>query len=200
MDLVKLILNRDGQVLDRMPPIPMEKMTEAQKKAAARLIAGPRGVLRGPFVPLMRSPEYMTRLQKTGEYLRFNSSLPTKLNEFAIILTARQWTQQYEFYEHAPLAFKAGLSSKILKAVAEGNRPEGMASDEETVYDFSTELQQNLSVSDATYARALSAFGEQGVVDMIGVIGYYSTLAIIMNVARTPMPPGTTPLLVPFPH
>lgn len=200
MNLGKLIPNRDDQVLDRMPPIPMENMTEAQKKAAADLIAGPRGALRGPFVPLMRSPEYMTRLQKTGEYLRFNSSLPTKLNEFAIILTARQWTQQYEFYEHAPLAVKAGLSSEILKAVAKGSRPEGMASDEETVYDFCTELRQNLSVSDATYARALSAFGEQGVVDMTGVIGYYSTLAIIMNVARTPMPPGATPLLVPFPH
>jgi 4-carboxymuconolactone decarboxylase len=103
----------------------------------------------------------MTRLQKTGEYLRFNSSLPTKLNEFATILTERQLTQQYEFDEHAPLALKAGLNSEILKAVAEGRRREGMAADEETVYDFCVELRQNLSVSDTTYARAVSSFGEQ---------------------------------------
>src|SRR5580704_16438801 len=123
----KLIVDRAGEVADRMPPIPQEKMTEAQKKATADLNAGLRGVLRGPFVPLLRSPEYMTRLQKTGEYLRFNSSLPTKLNEFATILTERQLTQQYEFDEHAPLALKAGLNSEILKAVAEGRRREGMA-------------------------------------------------------------------------
>ena len=183
-----------------MPPIPADKMTEAQKKVAAELIAGPRGALQGPFIPLLRSPEFMSRLQKTGEYLRFNSTLPPRLNEFVILITARQWTQQYEFDQHVPLALKAGLKQEIVTAIVDGRRPVGMAADEEIVYDFCTELRQNQSVSDATYARAVGKFGEQGVIDMTGVTGYYTTLAMIMNVARTPLPPGTAPRLVMFPH
>lgn len=185
---------------DRMPPIPAEKLTDAQKKVAAELVAGPRGALAGPFVPLLRSPEFMSRLQKTGEYLRFNSTLPPRLNEFAILITARQWTQQYEFDQHAPLALKAGLKQEILSAIVDGRRPTGMAADEEVVYDFLSELRQMQSVSDATYARAVAKFGEQGVVDMTGVAGYYTMLAMIMNVARTPLPAGVTPRLAPFPH
>jgi 4-carboxymuconolactone decarboxylase len=185
---------------DRMPPIPMEKMTEAQKKAAEELVAGPRGALGGPFVPLLRSPEFMSRLQKMGEYLRFENSLGRKLTEFVILLTARQWTQQYEYDAHVPLALKAGVKPEFVAAIGEGRRPAGMAADEEVAYDFCTELRQNQSVSDASFARAVSRFGEQGVIDMVGLTGYYSMLAMIMNVARTPMPEGKTPLLAPFPH
>ena len=185
---------------DRMPPIPKEQMTDAQKKAADELVAGPRGTLAGPFIPLLRSPELMSRLQKTGEYLRFYNSVGQKLTEFVILLTARRWTQQYEYDVHAPLALKAGVKPELVRAITEGRRPTGMAADEEAAYDFCTELHQNHSVSDATYARAISMFGEQGVVDMSGLVGYYTTLAMIMNVARTPIEGGKNPPLAPFPH
>jgi len=185
---------------DRMPPIPKEKMSDAQKKAADELIAGPRGALTGPFVPLLRSPELMSRLQRTGEYLRFQNSIGEKLTEFLILLTARQWTQQYEFDVHTPLAVNAGVRPELVTAITEGRRPRDMTVDEEVVYDFFTELHENQSVTDSTYARAVGIFGEQGVVDMSGLIGYYTTLAMVMNVARTPMHDGKKPPLAPFPH
>ena len=185
---------------DRMPPIPADKMTAAQKKAAEELVADPRRALAGPFVPLLRSPEFMSRLQKMGEQLRFESSIGPKLTEFTILLTARQWSQQYEWDVHQPLALKAGLSPEISAAVAEGRRPEGMDEGESIIHDFFVELHQNQSVSDATYARAVGRFGEQGVVELAGVIGYYTMLAMIMNVARTPLPEGKTPQLLPFPR
>jgi 4-carboxymuconolactone decarboxylase len=183
-----------------MPPIPKEKMTDAQKKAADELVAGPRGAVAGPFVPLLRSPELMSRLQKTGEYLRFQNSIGQKLTEFVILITARQWTQQYEYNVHAPLAVKAGVKPEFVTAIAEGRRPTSMAADEEVAYDFCSELRQNQSVTDATYARAVSKFGEQGVVDMSVLVGYYTTLAVIMNVARTPMDKGGKTPLASFPH
>lgn len=187
-------------VQDRMPPIATDKMTDAQKKAAEELVAGPRGSLVGPFVPLLRSPEFLSRLQKTGEYLRFNTKLGSNISEFIILVTARQWTQQFEWDTHYSLALKAGVKAETVAAVAEGRRPTGMSADEEIVYDFLAELRQNQSVSDATYSRAIKRFGEQGVIDMTGIAGYYSMLAMIMNVARTPLPPGKTPPLSLYPH
>lgn len=185
---------------DRMPPIPSDRMTEAQKKAADELIAGRRGAIFGPFIPLLRSPEFMSRLQKMGEYLRFESALGAKLNELVILVTARHWTQQFEFDAHQSLALKAGLKQDLITAIAQGRRPPALAEDEQIVYDFCTELQQNKSVSDATYAAAVRKFGEQAVIDMIGVSDYYSMLAMIMNVARTPLPPGRTPPLASMPR
>ncbi len=187
---------------DRMPPIPKDKMTEAQKKAFDEVTSGPRGAggAEGPFVPLLRSPEFMSVLQKTGEYVRFHNSIGPKLTEFVILLTARQWTQQYEYDVHQVNGLKAGVKQETISAITEGRRPTGMAADEEIVYDFCTELRQNQSVSDATYARAVSKFGEQGVVDMTGLVGYYTTLAMIMNVARSPLADGKKAPLAPFPH
>ena len=185
---------------DRMPPIPRDKMTEAQKKAADELIAGRRGNLAGPFHPLLRSPEFMGRLQKMGEYLRFENALGQPLTEFVILLTARQWTQQYEFDAHQALALKAGVGQDLITAIAEGRRPAAMAEDQQIAYDFCMELQRNKSVSDDTYARALKRFGERGVVDMIGVTGYYSMIAMVMNVTRTPLAPGKTAPLAAFPR
>ena len=187
---------------DRMPPIPKDKMTDAQKKAFEEVTSGPRGAggAEGPFVPLLRSPELMSRLQKTGEYLRFHNTIGPKLTEFIILLTARQWTQQYEYDVHQVNGAKAGIKQEIINAITEGRRPEGMAADEEIAYDFCAELRQNQSVSDATYARTVSKFGEQGVVDMAGLVGYYTTLAMIMNVARSPLPDGKKAPLASFPH
>jgi 4-carboxymuconolactone decarboxylase len=185
---------------DRMPEIPADKMTEAQKKAAEEFAAGRGTPVFGPFVPLLRRPEVMLRAKAMGDYLRFKNSLPAKLSEFTILITSRQWTQQYEWDVHYPIALKAGLSAEIAKAVAEGRRPQSMPADEELVYDFLTELHDTKSVSDATYARAVARFGEQGVIDMIGVNGYYTFLAMVMNTARTALPPDHKPALPAFPH
>jgi 4-carboxymuconolactone decarboxylase len=187
---------------DRMPPIPADKLTPAQKKSVELLAATPRGTagVGGPFIPLLRSPELMDRLQAVGEHLRFHNSLPQKLVEMTILITARHWTQQYEWNAHYPLALKAGLKAAIADAVSVGRRPESMAEDEEAIYNFVSELLQNHSVSDPTYARVLMRFGEQGIIDAAGIVGYYSTLGMIMNVARTPAQLGSTaPRLVPFP-
>ena len=185
---------------DRMPPIPAEKMTEAQRKAAAEFNQARGGTLSGPFVPLLRSPEVLSRARAMGDYLRFKSVLPPRLSEFVILITARHWTQNYEWDAHYQLALKGGLREDIARAVAEGRRPERMAEDEEILYDFCTELHQNKSVSDATYARALQAFGEQGIIDAIGISGYYTFLAMVLNTARTPVPAGRAPGLLPLPR
>ena len=182
---------------DRMPPIPDNQLTSAQRQAVTEIAAGPRGGLIGPFIPLLRSPEFMSRLQKTGEYLRFQSALGAHLNEFVILLVARQWTQQFEWFMHYPIALKAGVKQEVAQAIAEGLRPAAMNNDEATAYDFCDELFRTHAVSDAVYARALQSFGEQGVIDMLGVAGYYSMLAMIMNVARTPLPDGAALPLAP---
>ena len=188
-----------GAAQDRMPPIPAEQLTAAQKTAIAEFKAA-RGVdISGPFVPMLRSPEVMSRARAMGDYLRFKSSLPPRLSEFVILLTARRWTQQYEWQAHLPHAMKAGLKPEIAQAVAEGRRPTGMAADEELVYELITESLHNKSVCDATYARAVAKFGESGVVDLVGLAGYYLMLAMVMNLARTAMPDGREPLLAPFP-
>jgi 4-carboxymuconolactone decarboxylase len=140
----------------------------------------------------------MTRARAMGDYLRFRSSLPPRLSEFVILLTARRWTQQYEWNAHAPLAVKGGLKENIVKAVAEGRRPEGMAEDEEIVFALFDEIQKHQSVSDATYARALGKIGEQGIIDVMGITGYYTLLAMVMNTARTPLPAGASPQLAPL--
>ena len=184
---------------DRMPRIPDDKLTADQKKAAAELIAGPRGVLQGPFVPLLRSPDFMSRVQKVGEYIRFACPLEKRINEMAAIMAARHWTQQYEWVAHYRQALEAGLKPAVADAIAEGRRPAAMAADEEIVYEFLTELFANKSVSDPTYARAVAKFGEPGVIDLIGIVGYYALLAMVMNVARTPVAEGSK-LLAPLPR
>ena len=175
---------------DRMPAIPLEKMNDLQKKYAEEIIKGPRGALYGPFVPLIRSPELMDRSQRMGEYLRFKSAIGNKLSELVILVVARQWTQQVEWYIHEPIAIKVGIKPEVVRAIAEGRRPTGMPEDEEIVYDFCSELHANKCISDATYNRALASFGEQGIMDMLGINGYYTFLAMIMNGTRTAVPDG----------
>jgi 4-carboxymuconolactone decarboxylase len=185
---------------DRMPPIPADKMTEAQKQAAAEYKAH-RGVeINGPFIPLLRSPEVMIRATAMGDYLRYKTALGPPLNEFLILITARYWSQGYEWSVHQPIAIKTGVSPEIAKAVSEGRRPTGMSADQELVYDFCDELLHHQSVSDATYARAIARFGESGTIDIVGVIGYYSFLGMVLNTARTPSDAPGLPTLAPFPH
>src|SRR5262249_40156875 len=159
---------------DRMPPIPADKLTDVQKKAAEIFAEGRGYALRGPFVPLLRSPEVMLRAKAMGDYLRFKSVLAPRLNEMVILITAREWTQNYEWQAHHPAALKAGLRREIADAIADGSRPVGMAEDEEIAYDTATEILRLKRVSDTTYRRAVAKFGEQGVIDLLGVVGYYN--------------------------
>lgn len=176
--------------LDRMPPIPEHKLTEAQKQAAAELIAGPRKSIKGPFVALIRSPELMRRLQKVGEYIRFICPLDKRINEFAVLIIARHWSQQFEWWAHYPQAIGAGLNSATADSLGDGRRPVNMAEDEQIVYDFLQELLNNKCVTDATYQTTVAKFGEMGTIDLLGIAGYYGLLAMIMIAAQTPVPEG----------
>jgi 4-carboxymuconolactone decarboxylase len=180
---------------DRLPPMDPANMNDAQKNAAAALTAGPRKGVFGPFVALMRSPELMDRLQRVGEYLRFNNTIPAKLNEFAMLITARHVTNQFEWVVHYPLAVKAGVAKETVDALAAKRRPGTMAPDEAVVYDFCAEMLATSFVSDATYARAVARFGEQGVVDLVGTVGYFIAICLMMNVAGTPPPASDVPPL-----
>ncbi|MHB8217040.1 MAG: carboxymuconolactone decarboxylase family protein [Candidatus Sulfotelmatobacter sp.] len=184
---------------ERMPEISVDKMSAAQKKAAEEFLAGRGKPVTGPFIPLLRSPEVLVRAKALGDYLRFKSALAPKLREFATLITAREWTQQFEWYHHSEFATEAGLNQAIIKAVAEGRRPEGMSDGEEIIYDFCTELHRNHSVSDTTYNKAIAAFGEQGTIDLVSLTGYYTFVSMILNVNRTGPPKGVAPLLAPFP-
>ena len=190
-----------GQVAfqNRMPPLPADKMTGAQRKAAEEMIAGPRKGVKGPFVPLLRSPELMDRLQKVGEYLRFQSSLEQRISEFTMLVVSREWTQHFEWFVHVPLGRKAGISEDTIAALAEGRRPPDMSEDEELAYDFCEELLRTKGVSEPTYRRAVMKFGENGVIDMIGVAGYFTTVSMVMNVAHSP-PPEDKSVTALFPY
>ena len=172
--------------IERMPPLEAATMSDAQRAAATALAAGPRGGVKGPFIALLRSPELMQRLQKVGEYLRFSSSLEPRISEFVMLVVSRQWRQQFEWAVHLPLALDAGVKRETLESLAAGRRPVAMAPDEEIVYDFCAELVANRSVSDATYRMAADRFGERGVIDILGVLGYFTTMAMVLNVAQTP--------------
>ena len=183
---------------DRLPPIAAAQLTPAQREAVDAFKVA-RGVeISGPFYPLLRSPELMTRTRAMGDYLRYKSALPPRLSEFVILLTAREWTQQYEWNAHYPIALKAGVKREVLDAIAEGRRPTNLSYEETILYAFCQELHADKAVSDATYALALKAFGEQGVVDTIGITGYYTLLAMTLNTARTPAGESGSPMLRPI--
>ena len=190
----------DSRDTDRLPPLRLEQMNEAQRKAAEELIAGPRKGVKGPFIPLLRSPELLARMQKVGEYLRFQSALSTRINEFVTLIVAREWTQEFEWFIHLPLAAKACTSGETLAAVAQGRRPPAMADDEAVAYDFTTELIAHHGVCDATYARALATFGEQGLIDLVGLIGYFTAISMVLNVAHTPPEASAGEQLARFPR
>jgi 4-carboxymuconolactone decarboxylase len=199
MYVMAMLISAPAAAQDRMPPIAPDRLTDAQKKAIEEFKAARSADISGPFVPLLRSPEVLTRARALSDYLRYRSALPPRLSEFVILMTARAWTQNYEWNAHEPLARRAGLNPAVIKAVAEGRRPEGMAEDEEILFTFCDELRRNQSVSDQTYARAVAKFGEQGVIDTIGLTGYYTMIAMVLNTARTPLPAGATPALAALP-
>jgi len=184
---------------DRLPPLAAADLSDEQVQALADFTAA-RGEPTGPWIALLRSPELMKRTRGLSDYLRFESPLPGYLREFVILMTARQWGQNYEWNAHYPLAIDEGFSAEMAQAIAEGRRPVGMVEEESILYDFCTELQRNHSVSDETYAKALERFGEQGVVEIVSLVGYYTMISMILNTSRAPLPDGATPALAPFPY
>jgi 4-carboxymuconolactone decarboxylase len=197
---VALLSAASVRAQDRLPPIPPEKMTEVQKKTVAEYKEIRKTDLTGgPFAVLLRDPDYVIPALQMRLHNLNNSALSRKLTEMAILIAARNWTNNYEWNAHSTLAVQEKLSPAIVSAIAEGRRPEHMAEDEEILYDFCTELLHNQSVSDPTYARALTKFGEPGVVEAASLEGYYTFLSMVMNTARTSLPSGAKPALVPFP-
>ena len=173
---------------ERMPEMTLEQMTPAQRTIAEAIMSGPRGRMSGPFNAWLRNPILADRLQKVGEYVRFNTSLDKRINEMAILMTAQAWGAQYEWYAHAPLALKAGLDPSVVAAIGAGRKPENMKDDEAIVWEFTTQLRRDHSVDDATYGRALEKFGEPGIIDLVAVNGYYDVVSMTLNVARVKAP------------
>jgi 4-carboxymuconolactone decarboxylase len=173
---------------ERLPTIPPSDYSAEQRQAAAQFEAARKVPVFGPFEPLMYSPQLMTQARSMGDYLRYKSAIGATLSELVILVTAREWTQDYEWYVHYPIALKAGIRPEVADAIADGRRPQGMSEDEEIVYEFSTELHRNKRVSDHTFARAERRFGRQGVVDLAGISGYYTLLAMELNAAQYEIP------------
>ncbi len=175
---------------ERLPMPPVESLDEAQRAAAQALIDGPRKGVYGPFLPLLRSPPLLDRVANLGEYLRFHSVLDARIRELATCVVARYVSNQFEWTMHAPLAVKAGVEAEAIKTLREGARPRGLAPDEEDAFDFAQELLATHGVSDRTYQSALARWGEQGVVELTTLLGYFAMVSWLMNVARTPAQAG----------
>ena len=183
----------------RFPPLGPDTMTDEQRAVVDAIQSGPRGAgLRGPFNALLRSPALCDLVQRVGAYVRFGSCIPTALNELAICMAGRKWGAQYEFYAHRKLAIDAGLNPAILDAVAAGHRSVEMSSDETIVYEFVSDLLSTGQVTDAHYGAALDRFGERGIMDLVGAVGYYSLVSMVLNVAQVPLPEGEAPPLKPL--
>jgi 4-carboxymuconolactone decarboxylase len=183
---------------DRFKPLKWDEMTPEQKTMMEHLFAGERRGAGGPFNVLLRSPEMGDLAQQFGASMRFHSSLPRKLNEMAIIITARHWTAQYEWNAHRAAAAQAGLNEATIQSIAAGKRPASMDADETIIYNFSTELLTKHEVSDGIFKVTKDKFGEKGVVDLIGVMGYYQLVSMLLNVDRYPLPAGAKPELPPL--
>lgn len=183
----------------RLPPVPPQAYSAEQKQVLAQLAnSGPRKELFSPLLPMLRSPELAYSVERFGESVYYSSTLDKRIYELAVLLLARQTTQQFEWRVHYPLAIKAGIAQANVEAIAAGHRPRHLAADEAIAYDFIVELYTRNQIRDATYARFVDKFGERGVVDLVGLLGYYNTIALMMNVNRTPLNPGTAPPLQPL--
>ena len=158
-----------------------------------KIASGPRAGVRGPYNALLRNPELCALSEQLGAYVRYRNSLPNALKEFAILITARHWTAQYEWYAHRMIGEKEGLSKTLCDALARGEKP-SMDEDQAIIYDFTTQMLKRHEVDDATFARMKDRFGERGVLDLIYLVGHYCTVAFILNIDRHPLPPEATPL------
>jgi 4-carboxymuconolactone decarboxylase len=173
---------------ERLPSLSDAALTDAQRRVMAKMVSGPRGAVVGPFIPLLRSPELADRVQALGEHVRYDSAIPLRLREWAICVTARCWDQAFEWHAHAPLARKAGVAHESLAALVEGKKPANAPEDEAIIYDFVFQAHEHRQVDDKAYAAALDLLGEAGVVDLMGLCGYYALLALVLNVSRASAP------------
>ena len=185
--ILSTIVSVAARAEERLPTIPPARYTEEQKQAAADFESARKVPVFGPFEPLMYSPQVMSQARAMGDYLRYKSAIGNTLSELVILITAREWTQDYEWAVHYPIALQAGIRKEVADDIAAGRRPTAMSPDEETVFDFTSELLRNKQVSDATFERAKSRLGMKGVVDMTGIAGYYTFLAMQLNVAQYPV-------------
>jgi 4-carboxymuconolactone decarboxylase len=176
--------------VERLPMPAMDALDAAQRAAAQALIDGPRKGVYGPFLPLLRSPALLERVATLGEYLRFHSVLDARIREFATCVAARHVSNQFEWVMHAPLAVKAGVSREAIDALRQGATPRGLAADEQDAFDFAQEVLNRNGVCDATYQSACARFGEQGVVELTTLLGYFAMVSWLMNMARTPAQAG----------
>jgi 4-carboxymuconolactone decarboxylase len=174
----------------RFMPLTYQRMTPEQKNMTDHILAGERGSMDGPYNVLLRSPEMGDLAQSFGAHLRFHSVLSKKLVELAILITARFWNSQFEWYVHHKFALTFGLEGDVIQSISVGERPRSMDREEETIYTFCTELLNTREVSDATFEGAKQMFGERGIVDLIGILGYYHLVSMVLNVDQYPLPDG----------
>ena len=182
----------------RFPKLSPDEMTPAQREVAAEISAGPRGEVRGPFIALMHNAELARRIQQLGEQLRYHSKLPPPLLELAVLVTARRWTCQFEWFMHEKLARKAGLAERIIEAIGNATLPAGMGKDESLVHAFCLQAHTTGQVDDATFAAARERFGLDGVLELLALNGYYSMMAMVLNSSGIPLPEGSAPPLAPL--
>jgi 4-carboxymuconolactone decarboxylase len=182
----------------RMGPLPEASMSAEQRKVAAALIAGPRGRVAGPFIAMLRSPVFMDRAQSLGAYLRYDSVIEPRLSELTILLTSHYWQQNFEFTAHKPIALKAGVAQSTIDSILDGQTFDRLPKDEALLFEAVETIFWDKSFDDNLYAQLVAEFGENGVIDLLGIIGYYSMLAMILNVTRTALPDGVKNVF-PFP-
>lgn len=176
----------------RLPPLPDDRLDDAQRAATAALVAGPRKAVKGPFIALMRSPELLDRVQRVGEFLRFRTVLPVHASEWATLVVARRLAQSFEWAVHVPLARAAGVPEAAIEALRTGRRPADLDDELALVHDFTAELLADHRASDARYAAALARYGERGVVELVSLVGYFVMMSLVLNVAQTPPDPDAT--------
>jgi 4-carboxymuconolactone decarboxylase len=183
--------------ITRFAPLKADQLTPAQKEWADMIAAPPRNAkfTGPPYRAYIRNPDLAPRLSALSEYLRWNTSLPPRLSELAILITARQWTAQYEWFAHYPLALKGGLDPKVANDIAAGKRPDGMKDDEAALYDLAMALYRDKKVSDPVYKAALEKFGERGIMDIIGIIGYYDLVSMTLITMQAAAPNDSVPPL-----
>jgi len=179
----------------RIPLPGPEAMTPAQRRVYDEVIAGPRGSFIGPLRAVIHWPELADHWQKLGALVRFGTDFPPRLSELAILVTARAWDAQFEWYAHEPIARKAGIAEGVIAAIRAGRRPALSDPDQQAVYDYAAELHETHTVSQKTYARAHERFGTLGVVQLTALLGYYTMVAMTLNTHAIPLPEGAAPPL-----
>src|SRR5258708_23381544 len=180
----------------RLPELTEDKLDDAQRALLESMRAGPRGgrvQLRGPFGVYMLAPKYGELTQQLGAYVRFDTAVEPRLSEFAILCTARMWRAQYEWHAHAPIAEKAGVKAQTIRDIKAGRAPKKAAKDERAIFDFVQELYKKRRVSERNYKRLNGFLGDRGIVELIGILGYYTGVSMLLNVFNVPLRDGAAP-------